>query len=169
MQSFNDREPWEYSPDGAIFSSDRKDRFVLWRIWNRAKPIAMCIGINPSNANERNDDPTIRLLKIALKKLDFGGFIVTNLYSVVSSNKEVLLSKKGRVKENLTYLKECGTYSEVVIFCWGSNKSITRVETKMIELFPDGKCFGKNSDNTPIHPRRLSYLKMIEKPSLQKY
>ena len=44
---------------GAIFSEDRKYRYVLWRVWNLSRPIFLQIGLNPSKADERINDPTI--------------------------------------------------------------------------------------------------------------
>lgn len=42
--------------NGAIFSDDRKYRYVLWRSWDNEKPRVMFIGLNPSTANESTDD-----------------------------------------------------------------------------------------------------------------
>ena len=44
----------------AIFSECRKYRYALCRIWDDSKPYAMFIGLNPSTADETEDDPTIR-------------------------------------------------------------------------------------------------------------
>lgn len=46
--------------DGAIFSDDRKYRFALFRMWDLKAPNVMFIGLNPSTANEHDNDPTIR-------------------------------------------------------------------------------------------------------------
>ena len=45
---------------GAFFSSNRKYRYALWRVWDHTKPYVMFIGLNPSIANETDNDPTIR-------------------------------------------------------------------------------------------------------------
>ena len=45
---------------GADFSEDRKYRFSLWRIWNQELPLMMVIGLNPSTANETDNDNTIQ-------------------------------------------------------------------------------------------------------------
>ena len=49
-----------FDDNGADFSPDRKHRYSLWRIWDRSKPLVMFIGLNPSTANESDNDPTIR-------------------------------------------------------------------------------------------------------------
>ena len=44
----------------AILSDDRKYRYVLSRNWDETKPTVLFIGLNPSIADESEDDPTIR-------------------------------------------------------------------------------------------------------------
>ena len=63
---------------GAEFSKCGKYRYVLWRIWDESKPIAMCIGLNPSTANHETNDPTIRQLIDRLEYLGYGGFKIKN-------------------------------------------------------------------------------------------
>ena len=44
----------------AKFSKDRIYRYALWRIWDDTLPKLLFIGLNPSTADETNDDPTMR-------------------------------------------------------------------------------------------------------------
>ena len=41
----------------AWFSHDRKKRYSLTRTWDASKGHVMFIGLNPSTANQHNDDP----------------------------------------------------------------------------------------------------------------
>lgn len=59
---------------GADFSNDRKYRYALWRIWDRTKPLVMFIGLNPSTANETENDPTIKSVGRISKNNGYGGF-----------------------------------------------------------------------------------------------
>jgi hypothetical protein len=43
----------------ASLSPCRLYRYELWRAWG-VRPFVMFIGLNPSTADETNDDPTIR-------------------------------------------------------------------------------------------------------------
>ena len=45
---------------GAKLSDDKLYRYSLWRIWDDKKPYVLFIGLNPSTADETEDDPTIR-------------------------------------------------------------------------------------------------------------
>ena len=44
----------------AVFSQDRKYRYVLTRVWDKNKPMLVFVGLNPSIADETKDDPTIK-------------------------------------------------------------------------------------------------------------
>jgi hypothetical protein len=44
---------------GAMFTPTREHRYVLWRRWGEG-PAVNFIGLNPSTADEQEDDPTIR-------------------------------------------------------------------------------------------------------------
>ena len=66
---------------GAIFSSCRKYRYALWRNWDESKPRPMIIGLNPSTADEKENDPTIvRCINFA-KSWGYGGVYVANLFA----------------------------------------------------------------------------------------
>jgi hypothetical protein len=49
----------KFSKSGAVFSDCRKFRYALWRMWDGDKPLVMIIGLNPSTADEKVNDPTI--------------------------------------------------------------------------------------------------------------
>ena len=66
---------------GAIFSRCKNYRYALWRNWDDLKPDVMIIGLNPSTADEKENDPTIvRCIKFA-KSWGYGGVCVTNLFA----------------------------------------------------------------------------------------
>ena len=44
----------------AHFSKNRIYRYALWRTWDESKPKVLFVGLNPSTADEIQDDPTIR-------------------------------------------------------------------------------------------------------------
>ena len=66
---------------GAIFSSCRKYRYALWRNWDETKPCVMIIGLNPSTADENENDPTITRCINFAKSWGYGGVCVTNLFA----------------------------------------------------------------------------------------
>ena len=70
----------------AILSEDRKYRYVLLREWDSQLPKIMFIGLNPSTADENQDDPTIRRCIAFAKSFDYGGFYMLNLFAYRSTS-----------------------------------------------------------------------------------
>lgn len=137
---------------GAEFSEDRKYRYALWRIWDDEKPLAMCIGLNPSTANEENDDKTIQNLIHVLMDYGYGGYYMMNLFALISSNPNDLRACPDPVKDNDKWLHDISLKCDDVIFCWGSFKQANYRVKKVIAQFPKALCFGKTDDGKPFHP-----------------
>ena len=64
----------------AEFSACRKYRYALWRTWDESKPYPMIIGLNPSTADENENDPTITRCINFAKSWGYGGVCVINLF-----------------------------------------------------------------------------------------
>lgn len=136
----------------AEFSECGKYRYWLSRIWDEEKPKAMCIGLNPSTANDVDDDPTIRNLTELLTKEGYGGLYMVNLFAIISSDPEKLRECPDPLKDNDLYLKAVSGQCKHVIFAWGSFKQ-AEYRSKVIEkMFPSGLCLGKTAKGKPIHP-----------------
>ena len=137
---------------GADFSPCGKYRYKLWRIWDPDKPRAMCIGLNPSTANHEKNDATIRYLIQMLTVLGYGGFYMTNLFAIISSKPEVLLTCADPLGDNDLKLDEVAAICDDVIFCWGNfRQAKDRIEA-VKPKFKRAKCFGFNANGTPFHP-----------------
>lgn len=137
---------------GAEFSKCGKYRYKLWRIWDETKPLAMCVGLNPSTANAEKNDQTICYLLKMLTILGYGGFYMTNLFAIISSKPEVLLTCDDPIGENDMKLAEVSNICQDVIVCWGNFKEAKNRIKEVLPRFPNAKCFGINSNGTPFHP-----------------
>lgn len=144
----------------AEFSDDRAYRYWLLRAWDEGKPTAMCIGLNPSTANELNDDATITRLagtdhsEGLISNAGFGGFYMTNLFGLVTPYPQKLFDHPNALGDNDRHLKEIRMLCNKVIFCWGNFKVRGR-DKKVIEMFSDAWCFGRNANGSPKHPLYL--------------
>lgn len=154
---------------GAEFSECRKYRYALWRIWDFKKPLAMCVGLNPSTANEHKNDNTINILVKVLTDLKYGGFYMTNLFAFISSNPDDLLTSDDPIGDNDSKLREIRKKCKDVIVCWGSFVQAENRIKDVLPNYPDAKCFGVNKNGTPWHPRALSYKGLINNATLIKY
>src|ERR1019366_6557448 len=69
----------------AILSDCRRYRFELWRTWddllNDGNGYAMFVGLNPSTADETEDDPTIRRCTDYAQRWGYSGLCMTNLFA----------------------------------------------------------------------------------------
>lgn len=138
---------------GAIFSECRKYRYVLWRIWDENKPMAMYIGLNPSTANEREPDPTINKIGKVSKHNGFGGFYMLNLFAIISAEPEILLSNIDTIKDNDKYLLEYSKKVDAVIYCWGAFKEAKeRAKVVRSMMWHTPLCFDHTKDGSPWHP-----------------
>lgn len=155
---------------GAEFSACGKYRYKLWCIWDNTKPIAMCIGLNPSTANDDKDDATIRILKNTLFKLGYGGFYMTNLFAWISSQPDDLLTCEDPLGENDSKLEEVRALCNVTIVCWGNFKQAQDRIKQVLPNYPKALCFGVNANGTPYHPRAMVYKKgALLNPTLNFY
>jgi hypothetical protein len=154
---------------GATFSDCGKYRYKLWRIWDESKPLAMCIGLNPSTANAKTNDNTINILIRVMQQLGYGGFYMMNLFAWISSHPQDLLTVIDPIGENDYYLDQVRKECNDVIACWGAfQQALARTEI-VLERFPETKCFGVNNNGTPFHPRALSYKGLLSNPGLIRY
>lgn len=154
---------------GADFSECGKYRYKLWRIWDTEKPLAMCIGLNPSTANVKRNDNTIDILIRVLGQLGYGGFYMMNLFALISSKPEALLTADDPLGDNENKLQEVESLVQDVIVCWGAFSEAQQRIKQVLPRYPKALCFGVNKNGTPWHPRFLSYQGLLDKPELKLY
>ena len=61
-------------------------RYSLTRIWDNSKEKILFIMLNPSTADFKMDDPTIKKIVKFSDKWGYGGIYVGNLYAYISTN-----------------------------------------------------------------------------------
>lgn len=164
---------------GADFSECGKYRYRLWRIWDKSRPLAMCIGLNPSTANGVKNDQTISYLIKMLGILGYGGFYMMNCYPLISSKPDVLREFEEDAYhdkediENTRFLMETAHEVKDVIFAWGMFPIIKKDgRDKMFSgYWPNALCFGINKDGSPFHPLAMMPRNGRDpnNPKLQKY
>ena len=136
---------------GAIFSEDGNHRFILWRKWDRSKPMIGFIGLNPSTANREEDDPTIRRVKRFAFDWGFGGVYMMNLFSKVTPYPKELTGEINQ-SENDEYLSEWGSRCREIVFAWGSFPEAKKRAEIVSEMFPEATALQINQNGTPKHP-----------------
>ncbi|MDA9749333.1 MAG: DUF1643 domain-containing protein [Bacteroidota bacterium] len=136
----------------AKISIDKKERYSLKREWDKSKNKILYIMLNPSLADDNNDDPTIRRLINFSKKFNYGGFLVGNIYSTISPNPKEVDKSDGISDKNLVELLKLINQVEEIVYAWGNNA----YEPEFLkDLVSNPKCFGKNLNGSPKHPLYL--------------
>jgi hypothetical protein len=136
----------------AKFSDCGKYRYWLKRGWDQEKPYAQVIGLNPSSADQEDDDATISALKRLLDPLGYGGFYMTNLFAYISTDPDELQSQPNPLGDNDRWLDEIRFQCKDVIFAWGSFKQAEYRIKKVAPRFPDAYVFGMTKHRKPLHP-----------------
>jgi hypothetical protein len=153
----NDQYSIINNPNYALFSDDRKHRYELVREWDKSNQRRSCfIGLNPSTANETDDDPTIRRVIGFAKSWGCGGVYMMNLFTFVTPDPGKLI-KDDQWQDNKKRLiiRAMGCYASggPVIFAWGSfREAVLRGDEIADVLGPIGCCLGNNGDGSPKHP-----------------
>lgn len=141
---------------GALFSDDRQYRYRLWREWDCSLPKrTMFIGLNPSTANETDDDPTIRRIVSFAKAWGCGSCEMMNLFSFITPYPHEL-ELDDDWKKNRGLLRMVGDEvleeGGIVLFAWGNFAEARARGAEIAALFPQAKCLGHNANGSPKHP-----------------
>lgn len=165
----------------AYFSKDRRYRYWLTRSWDDSLPIMCVIGVNPSTADESEDDPTIRKCLGFARRLGFGGLLMLNVgaYRATDPRRWQKADDPFGSENSVTHLKEYIAQNSVaciegqipnkgvsvVIAAWGKNCSKNRGLSRalaIVHAMPSLMCWGRNGDHTPRHPLMLPYSTQLE-------
>ncbi len=143
---------------GAVMNEDRTHRFLLWNFWD-SEPRMLFIGLNPSTANEVEDDPTIHRLCDFAQKWGYGGLYACNLYSQVTPYPEELKLKTALHPANIPAIQMAVGLSKLTVCGWGDGIEKvawreSRVHT-VWQLLSHPYCFGLTKSGNPKHPLYL--------------
>ena len=160
----------------AIFSGCRKYRYVLRIVWDAALPDMQVIGLNPSTADEIQDDPTVRRCKAFARREGCGGLAMTNLFAFRATDPKVLKKHPQPIGEfsfcafevtrgktthcfasrNDAHLFVTAYRSKVVVAAWGNHGTHLNRYADVAKLILSAgatlRCFRLTSKGQPEHP-----------------
>lgn len=146
-----------YLENDAVISDCGNYRYLLRRTWDRSKPRALLVMLNPSTADARQDDATIRSCVRLLVGLGYGSMEVVNIFGYRAtdpSELNVALDPIGPENERIVSaaVQRCDT----VICAWGAHPLAERKSTFLLGYIrshrPAAYCFGKTKHGAPRHP-----------------
>lgn len=159
--------------DGATFSPRRFYRYTLTRTWSDG-PILLWILLNPSTADERKNDPTLRKAIAFSKAWGFGGLVFCNLFAFRSTDPRAMKREEDPVGIcNDSVLIMAAHDADQVVCAWGNHGTHRDRAREVLELLQDPEemagrvpelwCMGTNQNGTPKHPLYLAMSTKLER------
>jgi len=141
----------------AVFSVCRTYRYSLSRVWNPKRPSVMFVGLNPSTADEQEDDPTVRRCIGFARKWNLGGLILVNLFAYRSTDPAGLVEAGDPVGPgNDKHILASARAAARVVLAWGTKGSLLDRDQHVLSLLPSAHCLGVTKDGHPKHPLYLA-------------
>lgn len=123
----------------AIFSDCRTWRYRLERTWAPELPRAAFILLNPSTADETNDDPTIRRCIGYAKAWGYGGLVLGNIFALRSTDPAALYGHPDPVgPDNDMHLMAIAESSSAIVCGWGAHGVERKRGARVLEMIRQG-------------------------------
>lgn len=148
---------------GARISLDRVYRYELWRIWDTHKPLCNFLMLNPSTADEVDNDPTVERCERRCRMWGYGGLIVTNIFAFRATHPVDMKAATEPVgADNDAAILSVAERSSLIVCAWGKDGTFKNRSVAVMLLLADhaDKLHSlKMSDKTgqPYHPLYLPY------------
>ena len=141
----------------AAFSPCRTYRYSLWRRWGTPEQgYAMFIGLNPSTADEVEDDPTIRRCVQFAKDWGYGALCMTNIFAFRATDPAVMKAHAAPTGPDTdATLVELAKNAGVVVAAWGNHGNHCARDRQVIALLPNLHCLKVTKAGQPSHPLYL--------------
>ncbi len=155
----------------AIISPCERYRYRLERNVQDLGVTFAYFGINPSTADAKLDDHTVRKWTGFTRANGGRRFIVGNVFAHRTADvKQLALVGNATGPDNLRHLHDIIREADVLVPCWGSPKKVPpnlRVAFPHMEqlLRGSGKplwTFGFTKDGDPLHPLMLPYSTLLQ-------
>jgi len=141
----------------AVISSDGVYRYLLTREWSLGGDQLGFIMLNPSTADHREDDPTIRRCIGFAQHWGYGRIAVANLFALRATDPKALKAADepiGAVNDG--WLDKVIRESKVCIAAWGAHSFAAARAKEVGERFGDQLfCLGTTKAGHPKHPLYL--------------
>lgn len=152
---------------GAAFSPDRRYRYLLTR---EIEPDSECptlsagvtfIALNPSTADEVDDDPTIRRMIRFASRWGSTRLHVVNLSPLVATHSRDLEATGPEPEDvalrNIQHVASVTRCGELVVAAWGKPGALEGRDERMLGFLRESgvgvvHCLAENVDGSPRHP-----------------
>lgn len=143
----------------AVISDCGTYRYDLWRKWapgRMKRGYVVFIGLNPSTADDKEDDQTIRKCIGFARRWDYDALCMLNLFAVRAREPHDMLVHPAPIgPDNDDWIRMDTAGASMVIAAWGNDGGHKSRDHQVRDLFPRLYCLKRNKDGTPAHPLYL--------------
>jgi len=146
----------------ALFSIDRKYRYILSVTWDASRPYCCFCMLNPSVADHEISDATVTRCGIRAKEWCYGGLVVLNIFAYRSTDPKALYLCKDPVGPwNDETILLITMKAGMVILGYGRHGKLLGRGEKVLSLLREHKvsphALRINLDKSPGHPLYINY------------
>jgi hypothetical protein len=148
------------SPSGALFSSCRRWRYLLWRRWDERLPVANFLMLNPSTADEFQLDPSCTRARVYAERWGYGSLIVTNLFGWRATDPGAMKAVPEPVgRGNDRAILRAAQEADIVVCAWGNHGAHLERSASVLDLLKKARislhALRMNGAGEPAHPLYL--------------
>lgn len=152
----------------AHFSPCEKYRYWLRRDWDLNRAAISFLMLNPSTADEMQNDPTIERCQRRAISMGYGSMIIVNLFPFRMTDSTQLNTVEnllGDAEEADNCILRAVQMSDMTVCGWGKHPLAAPRAQAVIALFKNNnlhdkvKCLQRNADGSPQHPLYIAYAK----------
>jgi len=153
--------------DIAQFSPCRNWRYTLHRQWADGPGVGFLM-FNPSTADERMDDPTIRKCRGFAMRWGYGWMVIVNLFAIKGTDPRIVRRVGDPVGPlNNYHIVKALEGSRELVCAWGCGGhmkgDLLHRPSQVMKLLEQRafslpvNCLGYSADGSPRHPLMLAY------------
>ena len=148
------------SDSGAQFSACRRWRYLLWRRWDPARPVANFLMLNPSTADEWKLDPSCTRARLYAERWGYGALIVTNIFGWRATDPQAMKAVRDPVgRGNDRAILRAASESAIVVCAWGNHGAHRGRSDAIRKLLGkagiEARVLRMNAGGEPAHPLYL--------------
>lgn len=156
----------KYEHASAVISDCGIYRYQLERRWGDGK-VVLWLMLNPSTADGRDDDPTIRRCVDFSVRWGYAGLLVGNLFALRATDPRELARHPDPVgPRNAWNLSLMAVRASVVVAAWGGHgKALPAYSHQVLDglsAFKSFMCLGRTQSGAPRHPLYLPATTQLE-------
>ena len=143
---------------GAVFDPSKRYRYGLWRRWAECGPVVAFVMLNPSTADARCDDPTIRRCGGFARAWGFAAMAVVNLFGLRATDPVRLRRAHDPVgRDNDRHILAAAARSDALVLAWGNGGGLGGRDRAVRALLTghQSDCLGLTRAGQPRHPLYL--------------